>query len=239
MFVWMSLTVISFAFLHWGRHLIQPEKSTSKPTQNDNTSDSSTDEFSPLNTQILSEKDERTSLTRYCVLLGCLAFICAQMNGVVPNVQSYAALSYTPVSCLVSEIRFRGILINIRIYKLLFQLTYHLSLALGNLAQAVACFLPLWIQPRSVPILTLLTVIASSICGYLVLLAAQSPTPLLLHSYWGGFLSVIASIMAAALHAYLRTVFTSVIREDNPDSESRLFWCGVFMQVRCYLLYFF
>uniref|UniRef100_A0AC34F2A0 Riboflavin transporter n=1 Tax=Panagrolaimus sp. ES5 TaxID=591445 RepID=A0AC34F2A0_9BILA len=212
MFAWLSLTVVSFALLHWGRHLIQREKSQTQ-SNNDTSSDAPADEFSPLNTQQTlteSEMGDRTSFTRYCILLGCLAFICAQMNGVVPNIQSYSALPYS-------------------------QLTYHLALALGNLAQAVACFIPLWIQPRSIPILSLLTVIASGFCGYIVLLAAQSPTPLLLQSFWGGFLSVFASIAAASLHAYLRTVFTSVIREDNPDSESRLFWCGVFMQIGSFI----
>jgi riboflavin transporter 2 len=210
MFAWLSLTVVAFAFLHWGRHLIQREKPKTQP--DDTTSDSPADEFSPLNTQTFSEngKDDRTSFTRYCILLGCLAFICAQMNGIVPNIQSYSALPYS-------------------------QLTYHLALALGNLAQAVACFIPLWIQPRSIPILTLLTVIASGFCGYIVVLAGQSPQPFLVQSFWGGFLSVFASIVAASLHAYLRTVFTSVIREDNPDSESRLFWCGVFMQIGSFI----
>lgn len=116
-----------------------------------------------------------------------------------------------------------------------FQTTYHLALALGNLAQAVACFVPLWVQPRSVPILLLLTVLATGFCGYIVTLAALSPEPFLLHSKWGPSLSVMASIGAASMHAYLRTVFTSVIREDNPNSESRLFWCGVFMQIGSFL----
>ncbi|KAE9552544.1 hypothetical protein FO519_004241 [Halicephalobus sp. NKZ332] len=209
MFVWMTLTIVGFAMLHWGRDWIKKRK---QPKEETDSGDVPVDEFSPLNNgaSTLQESDDRGSFLRYCILLGCLAFICAQMNGVIPSIQSYSALSYS-------------------------QLTYHLALTLGNLAQAVACFVPLWIQPRSVLSLVILTLIASSVCGYIVLLAALSPTPFLVHSFWGGFLSVFASIIAAALHAYLRTVFTSVIREDNPNSESRLFWCGVFMQIGSFI----
>lgn len=98
MFGWLCITVISFAFLHWGRHLIQREKPKSPP-EGDTASDGPTDEFSPLNTQTLSEseKGDRESFIRYCILLACLAFICAQMNGVVPNIQSYSALPYSQV----------------------------------------------------------------------------------------------------------------------------------------------
>ncbi|PIC23326.1 hypothetical protein B9Z55_017064 [Caenorhabditis nigoni] len=38
------------------------------------------------------------------------------------------------------------------------------------------------------------------------------------------------SLIAAGLHSYLRVVFASLLREGH-QSESRLFWCGVFIQI--------
>uniref|UniRef100_A0A7E4WE87 Riboflavin transporter n=1 Tax=Panagrellus redivivus TaxID=6233 RepID=A0A7E4WE87_PANRE len=223
MFVWMGIATASFALLHWGHECwTQPPTppESVKGTKSEDV-ERELDELQPLNQSAKysgngnqptqsEDEDPRHSFQRYCILLGCLAFICAQMNGVVPSIQSFSALAYTP-------------------------LTYHLALALGNLAQALACFLPLWFQPRSVSILVILTGIATTFCGYIVLIASQSPTPWLVHSNWGGILSVTAAVLAAGFHAYLRTVFTSVIREDNPHSESRLFWCGVYMQVGSFI----
>uniref|UniRef100_A0A914EKT1 Riboflavin transporter n=1 Tax=Acrobeloides nanus TaxID=290746 RepID=A0A914EKT1_9BILA len=205
LFGWMCLTVLAFAFLHWGRHLL--DKRATKRASIDILPP---DESSPLNNPHIEAEDRRDSLSRYYILLACLAIICAQMNGIVPSIQSFATLPYS-------------------------QLTYHLALTLSNIAQPVACFLPLWIQPRKLPILLVLTSVSCIFCGIIVLLAAQSPTPLLHLSFWGGFISVAAAVGASSVQAYLRTVFTAVIREDSPHNDSRLFWCGVFMQIGSFL----
>ncbi|PAV79322.1 hypothetical protein WR25_23070 [Diploscapter pachys] len=41
---------------------------------------------------------------------------------------------------------------------------------------------------------------------------------------------ITAVILAAAFHSYLRVVFASLLREGE-QSASRLFWCGVFIQI--------
>uniref|UniRef100_A0A7E4WD93 Riboflavin transporter n=1 Tax=Panagrellus redivivus TaxID=6233 RepID=A0A7E4WD93_PANRE len=212
MFGWMAITVAAFAVLHWG-----PKKWTDRGVMSESgegvidgieksNEESENHECDTSGAQLTTENIERGSFVRYCILLGCLAWICAQMNGVVPSISSYATLSYTP-------------------------LTYHLALTLGNLAQALACFLPLWLKPKSTSILVLLTAIATAFVAYIFVIALQSPTPMLAHSNWGGVLSVAASVLSAGFQAYLRGVITSVVREDNPHSESRLFFCGLFMQI--------
>jgi hypothetical protein len=211
MTAWMLLSTLSFPLLHWFRDWVEQT-----PSEEDEVKPS-VDESSPLNGNMVTTETGNTitesvelpkhdGFTRYCLLLAMLALVCAQMNAVIPSIQSFASMPYS-------------------------QLTYHLALALGNIAQTVACFLPQWILPRSVPILAALTATTSVLCGVIITLAAQSPTPLLYNVVWGGILSVSLSIAASALNAYLRTVFTGVMREDAPNDESRLFWCGVFMQV--------
>ncbi|KAH7722034.1 hypothetical protein AAVH_10530 [Aphelenchoides avenae] len=212
MAAWMCLTAITFPFLHWFRHLVDKEghaDSDVKPP---------VDESSPLNgpkspveTQPSQEETESqdepqgSGLMRYSILLACLSFVSAQMNSAIPSVQSFATLPYS-------------------------QLTYHLALAIGNIASPIACFLPMWIQPRAMPVLVGLTGLTTVLCGIIIALALQSPYPILQESVWGAVISIVVSVCASGMNSYLRTVLTSVIREDSP-SESRLFWCGVFTQV--------
>lgn len=70
------------------------------------------------------------------------------------------------------------------------QLTYHLALAIGNIASPIACFLPMWIQPRSMPVLVGLTGFTTVVCGAIIALALQSPYPVLHESIWGAVISV-------------------------------------------------
>ncbi|PIO58650.1 hypothetical protein TELCIR_19910, partial [Teladorsagia circumcincta] len=43
---------------------------------------------------------------------------------------------------------------------------------------------------------------------------------------------IVCAMTAAGLHSYLRVVFASLLREGE-RSESKLFWCGVFIQRKC------
>lgn len=116
-----------------------------------------------------------------------------------------------------------------------FQLTYHLALALSALAHPVASFLPMWVHPKTLKQLVSLTVIATAFCSIIVILALQSPEPLFRKEISGSILVIVVSVITALLHSYIRTVITTVMREDAPNNESRLFWCGVFMQVGSFL----
>ncbi|KAI1722910.1 riboflavin transporter 2 [Ditylenchus destructor] len=214
MFVWMCLSTMSFVMLHWFVPT-QPRLSASARRLSA-TAVANADERAPLQDKPIVAETRANVVTsdssgvRYWILLFCLALVCAQMNSVLPSVQSYASLSYS-------------------------LLTYHLALSLANLFHPIACFAPLWIKTSNTTILVSLTILTSALGGLIVILALQSPTPMLHGSVWGASIPIITSILTAFLNSYLRTVLTSVVREGSADNESRLFWCGVVMQIGSFL----
>lgn len=208
MLVWLLLATFSFALLHWSKIASDGIKSTRTSTQ------LPVDEASPLNRyadmNAEEEKKLKVSKWRYAYLLLLMAIVNAQMNGIIPSIQSYAAIPYS-------------------------QATYHLGLTLSNIAAPLACFLPLLVQPKGILAMSCFTVLSSLLTAVIVTLAAMSPAPFLHTSIYGKILAVAIVVCASALHSYLRTVFATVLRESAEDSESRLFWCGVFIQVGSFL----
>ncbi|TKR88592.1 hypothetical protein L596_012808 [Steinernema carpocapsae] len=192
----------SFALLHWtplgGPKELKSNKSSS--------SELPPDEASPL-----QPKENKTqTYARYFVLLFLVAFNCAQMNGIVPSIQSFAMLPYS-------------------------QMTYHLALTLSNIASPIVCFLPLLISPKTVFSMSMLTGLATLFTGFIVVLAASSPDPIGREFWWGSVIAIVCSVVASSLHSYLRTVFAGVLCEGAKDKESRLFWCGVFIQIGSFI----
>ncbi|VDM62787.1 unnamed protein product [Angiostrongylus costaricensis] len=145
----------------------------------------------------------------YIIVLIATALVNAQMNGVIPSAQSYAALPYS-------------------------QATYHYGLTLANLVSPAMSFLPLILTVRSVPSLCCLTFCSSCATAFIVYLASLSPNLFFNSVTIGSVLSVGSALFAAGLHSYLRVVFASLLREGE-ESESRLFWCGVFIQVGSFI----
>ncbi|EYB91827.1 hypothetical protein Y032_0201g1725 [Ancylostoma ceylanicum] len=145
----------------------------------------------------------------YVVLLIATAIVNAQMNGVIPSVQSYAALPYS-------------------------QATYHYGIALANVVSPAMSFLPFFITIRSLPILCTLTFCSSLVTAFVLYLASLSPNLIFDSLSMGSTLSICSSLVAAGLHSYLRVVFASLLREGE-QSESRLFWCGVFIQIGSFM----
>ncbi|KAK0413559.1 hypothetical protein QR680_006869 [Steinernema hermaphroditum] len=201
MFGWMSLATVSFALLHWTPLGGPKEFKTTK----------SSDRLPPDEASPLQPKEKKThTMARYFTLLFLVAFNCAQMNGIVPSIQSFAMLPYS-------------------------QMTYHLALTLSNIASPIVCFLPLLLQPKTVFSMSILTGLATFFTGLIVTLAAASPDPIGREYWWGGVIAVFCSVIASALHSYLRTVFAGVLCEGAEDKESRLFWCGVFIQIGSFI----
>lgn len=145
----------------------------------------------------------------YLILLLATATVNAQMNGVIPSIQSYAALPYS-------------------------QDTYHYGLALANLISPVVSFLPFLVTIRRISVLAGLTVVSSILTGFIVYLAALSPSPVFGSYQWGSAVSIVSVLTAAAIQSYLRVVFATILREGH-QSESRLFWCGVFIQIGSFI----
>ncbi|PIC23325.1 hypothetical protein B9Z55_017063 [Caenorhabditis nigoni] len=142
---------------------------------------------------------------KFTFLLFTTALVNAQMNGIITSVQSYAALPYS-------------------------QATYHFAVTLSNVVSPLSSFLPFFVSVRSIPVLAVLTACSSAMTAFIVYLAALSPNLIFDSVAIGSALSIGGSLIAAGLHSYLRVVFASLLREGH-QSESRLFWCGVFIQV--------
>ncbi|GMT10283.1 hypothetical protein PFISCL1PPCAC_1580 [Pristionchus fissidentatus] len=145
------------------------------------------------------------------ILLLLTAIVNAQMNGVIPSVHSFAALPYS-------------------------QVVYHLGLTLSNIASPIASFIPMFCGVRSLPILSTLTGLSSLTTAFIVYLGLLSPSHLADSQSLGGVLSIVAVVVAAGLHSFLRTTFASSLRESGGGhSEHWLFWCGVFIQIGSFL----
>ncbi|MFH4976642.1 hypothetical protein AB6A40_003351 [Gnathostoma spinigerum] len=211
MLIWMILATISFTLIRWsplGSEEKRKKDESLQPTL-------PADESSPLNQRYAEMGVEQQSSpaifgAKYVLLLVLMMVINAQMNGIIPSIQSFATLPYS-------------------------RLTYHLALTLANIFSPVACFLPLLIQPSSVYSLTLLSLISTLLTSYVVFLAAGSPNPILQASVFGKVFAVSSAVAVSALHSYLRTVITTVLQAGVENNESRLFWCGVFIQIGSFL----
>uniref|UniRef100_A0A0M3HFG5 Riboflavin transporter n=1 Tax=Ascaris lumbricoides TaxID=6252 RepID=A0A0M3HFG5_ASCLU len=179
MLVWLLLATFSFALLHWSKIASDGIKSTHTSTQ------LPVDEASPLNVartgydeklifqryadmNAEEEKKLKVSKWRYAYLLLLMAIVNAQMNGIIPSIQSYAAIPYS-------------------------QATYHLGLTLSNVAAPLACFLPLLVQPKGILAMSCFTVLSSLLTAVIVMLAAMSPAPFLHTSIYGKILAVSAN----------------------------------------------
>lgn len=88
------------------------------------------------------------------------------MNGVLPSIQTFSALPY-------------GLL------------TYHLTAALSNLANPLACFIPFFVTVKSVSIIYTLVLIVCTLSGFILFQAASSPLPILVGTIEGSALTVI------------------------------------------------
>uniref|UniRef100_A0A183BQI8 Riboflavin transporter n=1 Tax=Globodera pallida TaxID=36090 RepID=A0A183BQI8_GLOPA len=246
MFVWMCAATLSFALLYWkGRKMPSPDEGDGNGTARCRLSaeslrkaaelkglvgEAAEDEWkeqSPLKPKKVvvivgkcvdqtppnspSPAGEKDKL-RFWTLIVCLSLICAEMNTIIPSVHSYATLAYS-------------------------LLTYHWALTLSNLSHPLANFLPLWLKPHSLRVLLGLTAICTVGTAFIFVLALQSPNPIFRDSApeIGSALVIVLSIVTGFLCSYLRTHITGLIRGEHPDSESRLFWCGFFMQVGSFL----
>nr|CAD2185922.1 unnamed protein product [Meloidogyne enterolobii] len=233
-FVWMSVATLAFAILHWKFEHAKENKKVKETKQivgenafaevvreqidENNVGVVVADEQSPLNSNnnVVKENNGIIKLQnnnngrgmRYWMLILMLTLISAQMNTIIPSIQSYATLAYSMI-------------------------TYHLALTLSNISHPPANFLPIWCKPRSLSIIFILTFICTASTIFIFILALQSPEPMLRNSFpfMGSLLSVSASVLAGFLCSYLRTLITGLVRSEQANSEKALFWCGFFMQI--------
>ncbi|MED6257015.1 hypothetical protein ATANTOWER_006471 [Ataeniobius toweri] len=140
--------------------------------------------------------------SRNIYLLALLAISNALTNGVLPSVQSFSCLPYS-------------------------NMTFHLSVVLGNIANPLACFLAMFFVLRSSVGLGSVSVVAGVFAAYLLALAALSPCPPLQGSLAGKALVVISWIVFTGLFSYLKVVIGTLLHEAG---HAALLWCGISIQ---------
>ncbi|KAK5973267.1 Riboflavin transporter rft-1 [Trichostrongylus colubriformis] len=145
----------------------------------------------------------------YLFILLAVSLVNAQMNGIIPSISSFSSLPYS-------------------------QATYHYSIALSNVIMPMASFLSFFVMVRKLHFLGVLSGMSTCATIFLIYLAALSPAMIFDSKSGGAALSILASLTAAGLHSYLRVAFASRFRECD-QSESRLFWCGVFTQIGSFI----
>ncbi|KAL3986307.1 hypothetical protein ACH3XW_42205 [Acanthocheilonema viteae] len=213
---WMLLATAAFVYLIYRKNAEFAEKKEPSVNQSSMKLSLTANEPGPTISSeqyietYTSENKSHADQLRFGLLLFLMAAINAQMNGIVPSVQSYASLPYS-------------------------QKTYHLSLTLSNIASPIVCFLPLFMKITRSSILVSLTIVSTILTGMIITFAAMSPTPILQFSTWGSVLIIIIVVCSVALNSFLRTVLATVLGDDATDNETRLFWGGVFIQIGSFL----
>lgn len=139
----------------------------------------------------------------WATMLGMQCFIGALCNGVLPAVQTYTSLPYG-------------------------QMPYHLATNLATVANPVACAVAGVLQLQKLAGLIALAVAGCVCAAYLLVLAALSPDPPLVHSVAGSAMMVLAWVLFVSLETYVKTRLASRLM-DHGGAQS-LLWYGAATQ---------
>ncbi|XP_067824851.1 riboflavin transporter 2 [Heptranchias perlo] len=132
-----------------------------------------------------------------------LAWVNALTNAVLPSVQSYSCLPYG-------------------------NLAYHLSAALGAMANPLACFVAMFYPNRSLRLMGFLTLAGTGVGSYIMSMAALSPCPWLAQSQAGMVLIVLSWVLFVGSLSYVKVMIGIVLRDEG---HSALVWCGAVVQL--------
>ncbi|KAK1157871.1 hypothetical protein AOXY_G24051 [Acipenser oxyrinchus oxyrinchus] len=132
-----------------------------------------------------------------------VAWVNSLTNGVLPSVQTYSCMPYGNT-------------------------VYHLSAALGSMANPVACIIAMFFPNRSLLLLGGLSLAGTGFGAYNMAMAAMSPCPLLQNSLGGGVLIVLSWIFFVGTLSYVKVMVGLILRD---KSHSALVWCGVAVQM--------
>ncbi|KAI6206051.1 hypothetical protein M3Y94_00861900 [Aphelenchoides besseyi] len=215
MFAWMGISTVSFFLIN--NHEKSLEKLCIWPSKKPH--DNSTIEL-PLSTEELSTVEipahetpvepitSSVQLHRDLFILVCLATIGCELNTIIPSIQSYAGLPYS-------------------------QKTYFWSLVLSSLAQPLGAFASVFIHVKRTSLLIGLSLVCAFCTAFTVLIAAQSPNPILKNSIFGSILTITLQFVIYALGFLLRTGLIEAYRDDGSnmiEQEWRLFVGGLVTQ---------
>lgn len=214
-FFWFLCTMLSISFLSfWALTRRQTESQAgAAPQEADDPAAKNGEETHPLQNggtpvsedqvQVEEQQPAQAFWTRRNIyLLSLLAVSNALTNGVLPSVQSYSCLPYG-------------------------NMTFHLSVVLGNMANPLACFLAMFVILRSSAGLGFVSLAGGVFAAYLMALAVLSPCPPLLGNPAGIPLVVVSWIIFTGLFSYLKVVIGTLLHEAG---HAALLWCGISIQ---------
>ncbi|XP_067871850.1 riboflavin transporter 2 [Heterodontus francisci] len=147
-----------------------------------------------------TEKYCRSEMVLIFLVLG---WVNALTNAVLPSVQSYSCLPYG-------------------------NLAYHLSAALGAMANPLACFIAMFYPNRSLKLMGFLTLTGTGMGSYIMSMAALSPCPWLAQTQAGSTLIVLSWILFVGTLSYVKVMIGIVLRDEG---HSALVWCGAVVQL--------
>ncbi|KAI6176235.1 Riboflavin transporter [Aphelenchoides bicaudatus] len=168
-------------------------------------SSTTADIHSQTNGNLRRKVEIKANRLRDCLILASLALLGIEINTILPSLLSYVTLPYS-------------------------QQAYFWALILSALAQPVGGFLAYIFKPRKTIQLVLLSAICLVLSLIFLLIAAQSPNPVLKKSVVGSIFSVLLTILMQLVGCFLRTVLLESYRDDQPNVSSRLFWAGLCLQ---------
>ncbi|KAI6174064.1 Riboflavin transporter [Aphelenchoides besseyi] len=215
MFAWMGISTVSFFLINnyekslekiciWPSKTLRDNSKTELPL--------STEELSTveISTQETPVEATRSSVQphRNLLILVCLAAIGCELNTIIPSLQSYAGLPYS-------------------------QKTYFWSLVLSSLAQPLGAFVSVFVHPKRTSLLIGLSTVCACCTAFTVLIAAQSPNPILKNSIFGSILTIALQFVIYVLGFLLRTALIEAYRDDGlneVEQEWRLFVGGLVTQ---------
>ncbi|XP_063281698.1 solute carrier family 52, riboflavin transporter, member 3 [Pelobates fuscus] len=148
-------------------------------------------------------KKNMYSCGQYALLYLLTAWVNALTNGVLPSIQTYSCMPYG-------------------------NLAYHLSAALGSMANPLACLIAMFLPSRSLVTLVLLSLLGTGFGAYNMMTAIMSPCPILHDSVWGVALIVISWILFIGTLSYVKVMIGVILRS---QSHSALVWCGAVVQL--------
>ncbi|XP_072110354.1 riboflavin transporter 2-like isoform X1 [Mobula birostris] len=132
-----------------------------------------------------------------------LAWVNGLTNTVLPSVQTYACLPYGSMA-------------------------YHLSAALGAVANPLACFVAMFLPNRSLRLMAFLTVGGTAVGSYIMGMAVLSPCPWLVHSKAGTALIVLSWVVFVGTLSYVKVIIGLILRDEG---HGALVWCGAVVQI--------
>lgn len=119
----------------------------------------------------------QSTMKQNIYLLVVLAVVNGLSNGIIPAIQSYATIPYS-------------------------YYIYHLTLTLSNIANPVTCLVFPFIRTKSIVLITILSIVYSAMCTYILVVASQSPNVLLQCDDSGAVLMVsLITLILVVIHS--------------------------------------